>query len=324
MKKIKIKFVGFWNDFNSKNNFIVNILKKYYIIEFSEYPDYLISSCFTEDYLKYNCVRIFYTGENLCPDFNAFDYAIGFEHLSFGDRYVRYPNYCIPEIYNNDYMLMLNKHKISDEEFREKKEFCSFVVSKGDKYVDKKREEFFFELSKYKKVNSGGRYLNNVGTPNGVDNKLQFQKKHKFSIAFENTSHFGYTTEKIIQAFAAQTIPIYWGDPNIEEEFNPASFINCNKYKSIDEIVNIIRAIDQTDAYMSILKQPALNLSSGCEIEKYSYNLEKFLINIFEQNFVDSFRRDRVGYGKQVCDQKLVDKKIRESKKIKLIMKFFK
>ena len=64
----------------------------------------------------------------------------------------------------------------------------------------------FEALSWYQQVSSGGRYKNNIGGP--VDDKLKFQRKHKFVIAFENTATPGYTTEKIIGAFAAGAVPI--------------------------------------------------------------------------------------------------------------------
>ena len=42
--------------------------------------------------MKYkNAVKIFYTQENLCPDFNFADYGIGFEELTYGDRYLQFP-----------------------------------------------------------------------------------------------------------------------------------------------------------------------------------------------------------------------------------------
>lgn len=80
----------------------------------------------------------------------------------------------------------------------------------------------------YKKVDSGGKYKNNIGKP--VENKRDFQMTHKFVIAFENTSTRGYTTEKIIGAYAAGAVPIYWGDPDVAMTFNTKSFINCNEY----------------------------------------------------------------------------------------------
>ncbi len=40
-----------------------------------------------------NTKRVFYSGENQAPDFNLFDYAIGFDELDFNDRYLRAPLY---------------------------------------------------------------------------------------------------------------------------------------------------------------------------------------------------------------------------------------
>ena len=76
MKKIKLKFSGMGGRFDPENNFIVNILRKNFDVQLSDNPDYLIYSVNSKDYLNYNCVRIFYTAENLVPDFNVCDYLI--------------------------------------------------------------------------------------------------------------------------------------------------------------------------------------------------------------------------------------------------------
>ncbi|CAJ99309.1 alpha (1,3)-fucosyltransferase fragment 2 [Helicobacter acinonychis str. Sheeba] len=36
---------------------------------------------------------MYYTGENEVPNFNLFDYAIGFDGLDFKERYLRMPLY---------------------------------------------------------------------------------------------------------------------------------------------------------------------------------------------------------------------------------------
>lgn len=59
MKTIKIKFTGFWKNFNANDNFILDILKKNYEVVLSETPEYLFYSVFNDDYIKYDCVRIF-------------------------------------------------------------------------------------------------------------------------------------------------------------------------------------------------------------------------------------------------------------------------
>lgn len=310
MKKIKIKFSGMTGSFDQNNNFITNILKKHYEIEFSDEPDYLIYSVNSMDYLKYNCVRIYYTPENLTPDFNICDYAIGFDYLDFGDRYIRYPIYLVDSFvaydnddYYNDVDLALHKHEISAEEAElQKKEFCSFVYSNA--LGAQCRQEIYKALSKYKKVNSGGRFLNNVGGP--ITDKLEFQRKHKFVIAFENTSSVGYTTEKIVHAFSAGAVPIYWGNPEICREFCEGAYINCHKYglteqgepDAVAAIVEEVKKIDNDKkAYLKMLHTPAFTAEN--DIGKKKEQLEEFLVNIFAQPLEKAYRRNRFYWGER-------------------------
>ena len=197
---------------------------------------------------------------------------------------------------------MLNKNNIGSEEELSSRKFCSFVVSKGSGYVDKRREELFELLSGYQKVDSGGRYLNNIGIPKGVSNKLDFQSKYKFSIACENSLHSGYSTEKIVQAFAAKTVPIYWGDPDIGKVFNEQAFINCFKYKSFSDVLEKVKEVNEDDSqYLEMLRAPALKITRSQE--EINMQLSDFLCHIFIQDKHEAIRRDTVGYGKMHCDK---------------------
>lgn len=295
----KIKYVDFWAGFDPKNNFLKESLDAVGVeTELSEDPDYMICSVFGHEALnkKYdNCVKIFFTGENVCPDFNLYDYAVGFEYLDFGDRYLRWPLY-----YAYDQELwdaFMSKHLNTQEKLAGKTGFCSFVYS--NKMGDFIREKFFQELSKYKKVNSGGRYMNNIGVPDGVKNKIEFESRHKFSIAFENSSHPGYTTEKLIQSFAAGTVPIYWGDPRIKEVFNPESFVFVNDYESLDAVVDKVKEIDQNDAlYLKYLGTPALLDPEKFDRKVQIKQLGNFFRHIFSQEKGKAFRRNREYWGK--------------------------
>lgn len=292
MKKIKIKYIGWWQGFELEQYRIHQILSKYFEIEFSEQPDYVISSVFSDDFLKYDCIRILYTGENICPDFNMFDYAIGYEYLSFGDRYLRFPDYMMSLLYAQDVNRMLQKHLVSKEEIAAKKEFCSFVYSNGS--ADPIREAMFHKLSDYRPVNSGGRYLNNVGLPDGVPDKYEFQKKHRFSIAFENGSHPGYTTEKLVQSFAAKTIPIYWGDPWVERVFNPKAMICVRDASELSEAIEYVKQVDLDDnLYLDMMQQPAM-LDTQRLQEQYT-ELTNFLVHIFSQPLAEAPRRNMPG-----------------------------
>ena len=275
-----------WNGFNPDDYIINKLMSKYFDIDETDAPDYVIGSVYSKEALKYDCIRILYTGENFCPDFNLYDYAIGFENLSYGDRYIYVPNYIMNPKYSLDVEKMMVKH--IRREPSEKNEFCSFVVSNGD--ADCIREDFFKALSKYKKVNSGGRYMNNIGLPNGVPDKYEFQKKHKFSICFENSSHPGYITEKLIQGFSAGTVPIYFGATDIANIFNEDAMVIVKDKNDINRAIQEIIRIDNDDnLYERMINTPALK-NQGY-VKNIEHNLEKFLINIFSQPKELAFRR---------------------------------
>lgn len=309
MKRIKVKFSGMGGRFDEDNNFIINTLKKKYDVVISDRPDYLIYSVNSRDYLNYDCVRIFYTAENVIPDFNICDYAIGFHHIQFEDRYFRFPLYLVDgfnayegDDYAADLSRALHKHDIAEELLKEKKAFCSFVYSNSD--AAPCRQRIYDALNEYKTIDSGGRYLNNIGGP--VHDKYQFQLKHKFAIAFENTCSPGYTTEKIVHAFSAGTIPIYWGDPLICETFNPDSFVDCNAYgltsdgtkEAMDRIIKKIIEIDtDEDLYLQMLKTPAFN--EGYSVNEQKNNFEHFILHIFDQELKDAGRRNKLLWGER-------------------------
>lgn len=168
MKEIRLSLSGMVGYSNPEDFFIINCLKKRYQVSIVENPDYLIYSQNSEDYLKHKCVRIFYTVENLVPDFNICDYGIGFQYLNFEDRYMRFPVYLndgfkayVGDNYGSDLHFARHKHENAEDTFRAKTEFCSFVYSNGK--AAHCREKMFEALSKYKQVLSGGRYRNNVG-----------------------------------------------------------------------------------------------------------------------------------------------------------------
>lgn len=245
---IKIDFSDFWDGFNKIDNFFYNLLAEYYNVEISENPDVLIYSIFGVSHLKYNCVKIFFSGENIGPNFNECNYSMCFDFLD-NDNHYRLPLYVL---YDGYYQLV-NK-KVNDELVN--RNFCNFLVSNGSNEV---RNNFFKKLNNYKKVDSGGLFLNNIGYK--VSNKLDFQSKYKFSIAYENNSYrssrTGYTTEKIMQPMIVNSIPIYWGNELIHKDFNTKSFINFYDFKDEDEMIEYIIYLDQNDnKYLEMLNNP--------------------------------------------------------------------
>jgi hypothetical protein len=60
-----------------------------------------------------------------------------------------------------------------------------------------------------------------------MDQVVRAFKPFKFALVFENNAEQGYLTEKILNAFLADAIPVYFGHPGIRNVFNPERFIFC-------------------------------------------------------------------------------------------------
>ena len=261
MDTIKVKFTDFPG--NYRNSVIYQVLSEKYSLEETDEPDFLFCSNYGykfKEYAEINCVKIFYTNENIVPDFNECDYAIGFDYLSFGDRYLRLPFSYL--MLNEDWQ----KSRHYDRSSALNRKFCNFIYSNNFSGVGAKlREDFAKSLMQYKTIDCPGKVLNNMKdaiTPRFGDwqaGKLEFMKNYKFSIAFENSSSEGYVTEKLIHPFMAGSIPIYWGNPRIAEDFNSKAFINCHEYKNLDDVLAKIKELDSNDdLYMEMLSQPPL------------------------------------------------------------------
>jgi len=273
-KKIKIDFSDFWGGFNKTDNYFYNLLKEEFDVEISNNPDYLFFSVFGKNHQSYRCNKIFYTGENVEPPLGYCQWSFSFDYLNDSRNY-RLPHYLL---YDGYYELV--RPKIIDESFAKRK-FCNFVSSNGN---CSERNTFVQQLSKYKKVDSGGRWMNNIGY--AVDDKLKFQSEYKFSIAFENNAyrsqHPGYTTEKIMQPMTVNSIPVYWGNPLIYKEFNTKSFINFYDFGYTGNMIEYIIELDNNDnKYLEMLKTDWLPGNIIPEENKIE-NIKSFLYKIFE------------------------------------------
>lgn len=281
-KKIKIGFADYENEFEIKNNVFYELLSKNYDVEFSETPDFLFYSCFRDNFKKYeNCVKIFFTNENVVPNFNECDYAVGFNHMEFGQRYLRCPEYSL------NLTSDIQKRECITPELANRK-FCNFVYHNANRGGGTTlRKEFCEKLMQYKHVDCPGKVLNNMSDESlKIDNdwrvsKTNFVKQYKFTIAFENTFTSGYTTEKLYQPILANSIPIYLGDPDVAKDFNPKAFINCSDYKDFDEVIERVKELDNDDEkYLAMLRENPMQNSYKFDAKE---QLEKFLINIIEK-----------------------------------------
>ncbi|AFI00953.1 glycosyltransferase family 10 domain-containing protein [Helicobacter pylori] len=233
-----------------------------------------------------NTKRVFYTGENEAPNFNLFDYAIGFDELNFNDRYLRMPLYYASlhykaEIVNDTtspyklkadslYALKKPSHQfkenhphlcalIKNESDPLKRGFASFVASNANAPV---RNAFYEALNSIEPVAGGGAVKNTLGY--NVKNKNEFLSQYKFNLCFENSQGYGYVTEKILDSYFSHTIPIYWGSPSVAKDFNPKSFVNVHDFNNFDEAIDYIKYLHaHQNAYLDMLYENPLNTIDG-------------------------------------------------------------
>lgn len=273
---LKIGYADMWPSFFEGANLIADALAKKYLLEISEEPDILFCGQFGDRHKEYhNCKKVLLITEPFRLCFNSYDYAIGFPYLE-GENYLHYNPYAPRNPYIQ-YRGELAERSMAD------RKFCNFIYSQEKMGEGARlRKTFCMSLAEYRHIDCPGRVLNNMQNAiaprhakNQWESKSAFLAQYKFTIAFENSSIPGYTTEKLWQPFLAGSIPIYWGNPMITQEVNPEAFINCNDYDNdFSAVIKRVKEIDEDDElYLAMLRKAPMK-------ENYDFSsrrLEEFL-----------------------------------------------
>ena len=272
-------------------------------------------------------------GECISPDLNMFDYALTYDkRINSGDRIFRLNPYCI--FYDNTVDICKNEMSIeeSEKELKKKKAFCNFIYSNPQAYY--LRDRIFHKISSYKKVDALGKHFNNTNIQPTRDDanweqiSVQLKSKYKFSIAAENSKYPGYSSEKLLTSYRAHSIPIYFGDPEITDEYNENSFILVTDETSLDTALKRIIEIDQNDdLWTQMIREPWMT-EQQIQNAKQSYQeYVEFLNRIFMCSQKDAIRRPmgsyhdnyKIWFFRKYKYKKLTMKNIK--KKIRLIKK---
>ena len=215
-------------------------------------------------------VKIFFSAECLdrfpaylgyCLEEKDIDLAMGFDFLE-NSRYIRFPLWM-------DYMFPANS---SEKEIRriceeirypkvgKRNKFCCMVASNS---ADGLRGEMFDKISRIAHVDSAGHYLHNDDSllNNYDNNKNEYIRNYQFNICPENTSSYGYVSEKIFEAFKQGCIPIYWGsNGQVESEVvNRDALIYWDRDQGGKNALNQISELKDNPKLLSLfLSQPRL------------------------------------------------------------------
>lgn len=237
-------------------------------------PDLVIFGPFGNNWRRFtNSPKICFTGENTRPVPEA-DLNLGFDHTNFTNNYMRIPLWMMSiNWFAADVERLVNPKPIPLEcctrsyetTLDSRKKFCAFIVSNPNNPM---RNMAFQALTNYKAVDSAGQLYNNIGDElaalrgggGGELKKTKFLSDYKFAITYENGSREGYCTEKLLHAKAAGAVPIYWGDPWAQRDFDMDGVIDARDFKTPAELISAVEAIDNDDAlWKKKAATPALN-----------------------------------------------------------------
>ncbi|MBK7644450.1 MAG: hypothetical protein IPJ19_15640 [Planctomycetes bacterium] len=202
-------------------------------------------------------VRLYYTGENVLPDFSTCEFAMSFAREIVDARHLRVPNYVGTQALHGFPLDGLHVTAGDPAALRRAKtRFCSYV--QGNRVP--MREAFVQALMRYKQVDCAGPSLNNIGFVADRKRKYELFRESKFAVTFENEAVVGYTSEKLPDALLTNCVPIYWGDPTVELDFDGRGFLNRRDFASDAALVARIAELDQDDAaYEAMLAAPRLS-----------------------------------------------------------------
>jgi hypothetical protein len=258
---IKIKFMYFWEGFNNKNNFLIDILKFHNInFELSDNLNelnYIIFGCFIYNFsekkilLNYpsHIKKILYVTEALSVFYhvtwdlylnNYFNYITGsIQNNSDNQIHYKFPFFTIYYDYKNTNFYKDINNFVVYQDISLKQNIC--LINSHD--IKKSRTPIYNSL-----VNKGihivcpGKLFNNASNEElNSMGKYEYLKKFIFNICPENTKTLpnGYITEKLLECCKSGCIPIYCGSfDNIDEKIFNKDRIIFYDYESEEYITN--------------------------------------------------------------------------------------
>ena len=201
--------------------------------------------------------KVWFTGENKRPPHSSlFEAFISFDQDPMGGKNCYFPLFYIDLLISHPEATLrrgrgfpdpqtLLEPRISRSE--KQKGVCAFI-SNGEPT----RLRAIDELSKWIDVDVYGPWVNKP-----VPNKYQIAKDYKFTLCFENDLFPGYITEKLLDAYLCDTVPLYWGNLGLERHINRSSFINALDHESLELFAERVGKLSRK-AYEDVYVEPLM------------------------------------------------------------------
>ncbi|RLN38513.1 hypothetical protein BBJ28_00008556 [Nothophytophthora sp. Chile5] len=162
------------------------------------------------------------------------------------------------------------------------RKFCAYMYARCDR---QERELMFDLLNELEPVDALGRCSGGSKPPDSQprttgsrsewynDDAVLRYESYKFVIAFENSRASGYVTEKLVNAFLAGSVPIYFGNSTtVSQLFNPESFIDCGRFEDLRECAQYAVFVHSSpELYAQLRRQPPITNVSAFQ-EAFSWH----------------------------------------------------
>jgi len=204
-----------------------------------------------------NAFNIWSTFENRRPPLSDFDLTFSYDLDSYQST-----NYYLPLFYLymniGDLTKKTWKHQIKPSDCLKKRNLPIDFFEKKDGFVSSfinnphpTRLRAIAELSKIGKVDVYGRSVGNY-----VEDKIGTAGKYWFNLCFENDLYPGWVTEKVLEAWLAGSVPLYWGLDSAGL-LNPKAIVNLQDYGSLEEFLAYVKELlANPEKMMEIINQP--------------------------------------------------------------------
>lgn len=167
--------------------------------------------------------------------------------------------------------------------------FCNFIYSNPRCQM---RNAFFETLNAREPVDALGAVYRNTSHPllserfteTWQSSKRAVLGDYRFTIAFENEEAIGYTTEKMIDAWLADSVPIYWGNPLADTEFPEGSYLSLYEAGTIQRLVDqVLEAHHNPERYAQLRAANPFRTGLLAErVERYRADLAEFGMRVRE------------------------------------------
>jgi alpha(1,3/1,4) fucosyltransferase len=277
--KIRLMFSDMWGfgvyQFNPVVNYFYDLLSLQFEIQLVETDlDLLIFSCFGTKHQNISAkAKIFFCGENtkasesdnmIMPDYQKCNISLSQYEASERNYYFPlwalfvnwfYKPMPLPLPSNPTYLVEKKNLLSSRNPYTEfKVNDCCFL---NNNPVED-RIYLYNSLCKELSVDSYGKLFNNVGYELRGDesDKCKILKNYKLTIAYENSYHHGYNTEKIIHPYSVGSLAIYSGGLD-RTVFNSKSVFYLEDYNSLEMMIrDIVQCIKSPAKFLAKLNEP--------------------------------------------------------------------